>query len=96
MADDGRRSPRPSLFGFVALGIIIYVATDKGRVKIVVDGPQPIVKIDGETVRIEGLDETITLRAGPHELAVKWGDGESETQTFRRPPRGQQGITRRV
>ena len=71
-----------SLFGFIALGIIIYVATDKGRIKLVVDGPQPIVKIDSDTVRIEGRDETITLRAGPHELVVQWGDGESKTQTF--------------
>ncbi len=71
-----------SLFGLIALGIIIYVATDKGRIKIVVDGLQPIVKIDGETVRIEGLDETITLRAGTHELAVKWGDGEFKTRTL--------------
>ena len=71
-----------SVLGAFMLGVIIYVATDNGRIKIVVNGPRPIVKIDGETVRIEGLDEPITLRAGTHELAVKWGDGEFKTSTF--------------
>ena len=64
------------------LGVIIWVATDNGRIKITVDGPRPIVKIDGKTVRIEGLDKPITLRAGKHEMAVKWGDAEFPTRTF--------------
>ncbi len=71
-----------SVFGVLALGVIIYLATDKGRIKIVVDGPQPIITIDGETVRIEGLDEPITLRAGEHELTVKRGNTEVETCKF--------------
>ena len=71
-----------SVFGVLALGVIIYVATDKGRIKIVVDGPQPIITIDGETVRIEGLDESITLRAGEHILTVKRGGTEVETRKF--------------
>ncbi len=70
------------MFGVLALGVIIYLATDKGRIKIVVDGPQPIITIDGETVRIEGLDEPITLRAGEHELTVKRGNTEVETCKF--------------
>ena len=70
-----------SVLGAFLLGVIIFV-TNNGRIKIVVNGPRPIVKIDGETVRIEGLDGPITLRAGTHELAVKWGPGEFKTGTF--------------
>jgi formylglycine-generating enzyme required for sulfatase activity/serine/threonine protein kinase len=69
-----------SVLGAFLLGVIIYVARDKGRIRIVVDGPRPIVTIDGETVRIQGLDQPITLRAGTHELEVKWGDGEFKTR----------------
>ena len=66
----------------VMLGVIIYIATDKGRIKIVVEGPEPIVTIDGEMFRIEGLGEPITLRAGEHVLTVKCGDTEVETHKF--------------
>jgi transposase len=71
-----------SVLGALLLGVIIYVTTDNGRIKVVVSGARPTVMIDGETVRIEGLDKPITLRAGPHELAVRWGDGEFKTSTF--------------
>lgn len=83
-----RRPPwmRPAvaaaMLGVLALGVVIYVATDHGSIKIVVDGPQPSVTIDRETVRVDGLGETITLRAGKHDLTVKWGDGEFKTQEF--------------
>ncbi len=56
------------VLGILALGAIIFVATDNGRIKIVVNGPQPAVAIDGKTVRIEGLDEPIMLRVGQHKL----------------------------
>jgi formylglycine-generating enzyme required for sulfatase activity/serine/threonine protein kinase len=62
--------------------IVIYVVTDKGRIKIVVDDPQAVVKVDGGVVRIEDLGEPITLRAGEHALEVKWGDGEFATRKF--------------
>ena len=67
-----------SVLSFLALGAIIYVATDNGRIKIVVNGPQPTVTIDGETVRIEGLDEPIMLRAGEH----KFGSSGSSVREF--------------
>jgi serine/threonine protein kinase len=71
-----------SVFGALALGVIFYVATDKGRIKIIVDGPARIVSIDGETARIEGLAEPITLRAGEHELTIERGDIEVQTRKF--------------
>ena len=59
----------------VLLGVIIYVSTDKGRIKIEVHDPKAVVKIDGKEVLIEGLGEPVTL-AGDHEYQVKWGNGE--------------------
>ena len=46
------------------LGIIIYVATDKGRIKIEVNDPNAVVLVDGKEVRIEGLGDPITLSIG--------------------------------
>jgi serine/threonine protein kinase len=72
-----------SLFGALAMGVTLFVVTDKGRIKIVVDGRSPVVSIDGRTIRIEGLDEPITLRAGEHVLTVERGGVEVETRKFR-------------
>jgi hypothetical protein len=69
-------------FALIALGVIIYVTTDYGRIKIIVDGPKADVQVDGEQIVIKTPRESITLRAGTHELAVKWGDGEFKTRTF--------------
>jgi formylglycine-generating enzyme required for sulfatase activity/serine/threonine protein kinase len=67
----------------VVLGVIIYVATDKGQIRIDIKDADAVVKIDnGQEVRIEGLGEPITLRTGDHELSVKRGDGEFETRKF--------------
>src|SRR5208337_4495783 len=66
----------------IALGVIIYVPTDYGRIKIIVDGPKADVQVDGEQILIKTSRESITLRAGTHELAVKWGDGEFKTRDF--------------
>ena len=69
-------------FALIALGVIIYVTTDYGRIKIIVDGPKADVQVDGEQILIKTPRESITLRAGTHELAVKWGDGEFKTRDF--------------
>jgi serine/threonine protein kinase len=68
--------------GALLLGIIIYVATDNGRIKIEVNDPKAVVKVDGKEVLIEGLGEPITLRAGEHELSARRGDGEFQTKKF--------------
>jgi formylglycine-generating enzyme required for sulfatase activity len=67
---------------FLTLGVIIYVATNNGRIKIVIEDRNAVVQVDGATARIESLGEPITLRAGEHALKIKWGDGEFETRTF--------------
>jgi formylglycine-generating enzyme required for sulfatase activity len=84
----GRRRPpwkaivAAAVLGLVLLGVIVYVATDRGRITIVVNDPKAVVKVDGEAVRIEALGAPLTLRPGVHELEVKWGDGEFKTRTF--------------
>jgi formylglycine-generating enzyme required for sulfatase activity len=65
------------------LGVILYVATDKGRIKVEINDPRALVKVDGEEVRIEALGEPISLRAGEHSLLIRWADGEIETRSFR-------------
>ena len=61
------------MLGLLALGVTIHVATDNGRIRIVVQDPKAVVQVDGEAVRIEGLGEPISLRAGTHKLTVKSG-----------------------
>jgi hypothetical protein len=70
------------LLVFLTTGIIVYVATNKARITIVVDDPKAVVHVDGESLRIESLAQPITLRAGEHALAIKWGSGESQTRSF--------------
>ena len=52
----------------------------------------PIVKIDGETVRIEGLDKPITLRAGSMNWRSSGAMAEFETSNFRRPSRNDEEL----
>ncbi len=83
-----RRRPRWPLIvaacvlGVIMLSGIIYVVTDKGRIKITVDGPTLAIKIDHDEVRIDGLGEPITLRSGEHNLTVIRGNTETETRKF--------------
>ena len=56
--------------------------TDQGTVKIEVNDPTALVRVDGQEIRIENRDEPITLRAGDHLLEVNRGDHEVETKKF--------------
>jgi formylglycine-generating enzyme required for sulfatase activity len=64
------------------LGIVIYIVTDTGTVKITGTDPNMVVRIDGRETRIENLGEPITLRTGPHDLVVRRGNLVAATQTF--------------
>jgi hypothetical protein len=66
----------------LVLGIVIYLATDNGRIRIEIDDPKAVVQVDGKEVLIEGLGEPITLRAGEHNYLVRWGNGEFQTDRF--------------
>jgi formylglycine-generating enzyme required for sulfatase activity/serine/threonine protein kinase len=76
----GRHRPRsPWIVAAAALGVallclvILYVTTSKGRIKIVVDGPKAVVKVDGEEVGIKGLGAPITLRASAKQITNSIG-----------------------
>ena len=69
-------------FALIAMGVIIYVTTDYGRIKIILDGPKADLQVDGEQILIKTPRESITLRAGEHELKVNWRDGHLATRKF--------------
>jgi hypothetical protein len=86
---DGHRPPRAwaiaaaaGAAAVVLLGIILYVVTDKGTIKIELHDPAARVRVDGNEVKIENLGAPITLRAGPHKLVVVRGDEEIHTEEF--------------
>jgi hypothetical protein len=56
------------------LGIVIYIITDTGTVKITGTDSSMVVRNDGREIRINDLGEPITLRTGAHDLVVKRGD----------------------
>jgi WD40 repeat protein/predicted Ser/Thr protein kinase len=84
----GRRQPLgATLLGaaaFVALGIVLYIATNHGMIKIELSDPtaQVEVKVDGDRLDITGLAQPLSLRAGPHGLEVTGKDFESISQSF--------------
>jgi hypothetical protein len=86
---EGRRPRWPMIagaaaFSVVMLGVIIYVTTNKGTIKIEVENPKNVVvvKVDDNVVRLKALDEPITLSPGEHEVEVKWGDRTFRTARF--------------
>ncbi len=69
--------------GLCALfGIIIYIVTNNGTVKIVGADDRMKLTIDGADIRIENLGKPITIRAGEHELLVERDGLKVETQKF--------------
>ncbi len=81
---------------FLLLGVIMYVATDKGTVKIEFDDPNPNVqvRVDGNNIDIAGLEENpLRLSAGEHGLEVTSGEFMTVTQSFT-VRRGEQEIVR--
>jgi formylglycine-generating enzyme required for sulfatase activity/serine/threonine protein kinase len=66
------------------LGIVIYVSTNYGTVKIELSDPSAkvTVKVDGDTVEIAGLKDPLTFKAGPHDLLVTSGEFKTVTQSF--------------
>jgi uncharacterized protein (TIGR03067 family) len=63
-------------------GVVLYVSTNKGTVKIDVADKDAVVRIDGEVITIEKLGKPITLRVGEHELVVTRDDTVVETRKF--------------
>ncbi len=67
----------------VLLGIIIYVATDRGTVKISVDDPDATIYLDDRKIRIEASETVLTLRGGPHKVQAQRADGTEIIELIR-------------
>ena len=65
------------------LGVVIYVVTDNGTVKITGADASMVVRVDNKMIRIENIGEPISLHfPGPHDLLVTRGELVVRTQTF--------------
>jgi serine/threonine protein kinase len=71
------------LLGSAALlGIVLYIATDNGTVKITGSDSQMKIAIDGNDFTIENLGKPITFRTGMHKLMVKRDGIEFKSDSF--------------
>src|SRR5262249_31132615 len=72
--------------GFVAsaalLGIIVYIATDNGTVKITGSDSRMKIAIDRNDVTIENLGQPITFRTGTHTLEAERDGLKFKTDSF--------------
>lgn len=68
--------------GAMLLAVIVYVATNQGTIKIVVDDPGVNIAVDGMPIVVASLDEPLQLRAGEHELIVKRGNATVLSRSF--------------
>ncbi|QEH32060.1 Serine/threonine-protein kinase PknB [Aquisphaera giovannonii] len=68
----------------IVLGIVIYVRTGEGTVRIEVSDPKADVqvKVDGDAISVEGLGEPLKLRVGGHLLEVEGKDFASRSESF--------------
>jgi len=68
----------------VLLGIVLYIQTNHGLVKIELSDPaaKVQVQVDGETIAVTGLDRPLRLQAGEHGLVVNGDDFETVTRSF--------------
>jgi formylglycine-generating enzyme required for sulfatase activity/serine/threonine protein kinase len=71
------------MLGLVGLlGVILYIATDHGTIKITGTDPTMKVTVDGKEILIENLGKPITIRTGPHKLLVTRDGLEVKTDNF--------------
>ena len=78
-----RRSVAAGVLAIVGLlGVVLYIATDNGTVKITGTDPAMKVLVDGQEVRIENLGKPIAIRKGPHKLLVTRDGFEVKTDAF--------------
>jgi len=64
------------------LGVIRYITTDNGTIRITGTDSRMKVLIDGQEVRIENLGKPITIRTGVHKLLVKRDGLEFKADSF--------------
>jgi hypothetical protein len=64
------------------MGVVLYVVTHKGTIRIEIDDHDAVVRVDGEVLGIDKLGEPMTLWVGEHHLVVTRGDAVVEVRTF--------------
>ncbi|NQV28553.1 MAG: protein kinase, partial [Rhodopirellula sp.] len=85
-----RDTKRPRRWRFMTVAILLLLAAivfflqlgGKYDVQITLDDPSMSLKVDGETVVIEGNSAPIRLSAGEHTLHVELNGFESDTDSF--------------
>ncbi|MFO0954353.1 MAG: serine/threonine-protein kinase [Isosphaeraceae bacterium] len=65
-----------------ALALGLYVLTDTGTVKVVLGDPSATAAIDGRPLSARELEDTVTLRRGPHVLTVERPGRPPQTWPF--------------
>jgi serine/threonine protein kinase len=73
-----------SVVGIAILGVIVFVATDHGYIKIEMNDQDATVRVDEEAIQIDrGVrEQTITLRTGPHQVEVVQKGKDSKPTTI--------------
>ena len=80
----GRRIALATVAGaaFILLGVVLYVATDRGTIKIIVDDPDATITLDDRKIRIEASETVLTLRSGQHKVQAHRADGAEIIETI--------------
>ena len=87
-SETGRRGKRWACLAAGVLGLfgllaaIFYFATDQGTVQITVNDPRMQVLIDGKEMRVDDLNQPITVRTGQHKLLAMRDGREVKTDVF--------------
>jgi serine/threonine protein kinase len=68
--------------GIVILGFVLSLLTSQGTIRIAIDDPNAVAKVDGENMSTETLDQGITLRTGKHTLDVRFGNRSVQSFEF--------------
>jgi serine/threonine protein kinase len=68
----------------VLFAVVMSIQTSEGTVRIELSDPaaKVTVKVDGNSISIDGLKDPIRLRVGDHKLRVESGDFKTVTESF--------------
>jgi len=69
----------------IVAGVVIFVRTNYGTIRVKVNDPNTTITIDDEMgISLQNADSgTLTVRAGEHKLHIQQGELEFETDSFR-------------
>ena len=81
-----------AFLALVAAGMVLFMQTPDGVVRIEIDDPEVKLSIEGHTATITNADkQPITLKPGTHGLTITRGDFTFNTASFEMPRRRQDG-----